>query len=83
MAQAARKLQVLLTGGTAGIGLGVCKKLVGEGHSVLVLCRDLQRYEQTHRQFPAAFRQLVTPVVCDVGCLASVRTAAAEINAKV
>lgn len=80
----AQKLQVLLTGGTAGIGLAVTKRLVDEGHNVTVLCRSKQRFEATtQKALTAPQRGLAQPIVCDVGCLKSVREAAAEIKDKV
>ena len=39
--------RILITGGSSGIGLEACKRLVGKGHHLTILCRTEERCLET------------------------------------
>jgi len=68
---------VLVTGGTKGIGLGTCRALARDGHTVLLGARDPDRGVAAAASVPGA-----RAVPLDVTDTASVDAAAALIDAE-
>lgn len=67
--------RIVVTGGTAGIGLAIARRLSGEGHGVFVCGRDAKRLAEALaklRATPGAAR--LGGAVCDVRDLAAVKT---------
>lgn len=67
---------VLITGGSAGIGLAIAKLLDEKGNHVLITGRDEQRLQQAAAQLTN-----VTPIVCDVTNEADVDKLVAQLYA--
>lgn len=57
---------VVITGSTAGIGLGLAKAFLQSGCSVVISGRDAQRCEQTARQLAEKSADRVFACACDV-----------------
>jgi NAD(P)-dependent dehydrogenase (short-subunit alcohol dehydrogenase family) len=71
--------RIVVTGGTAGIGLAIARHLLGQGHAVFICGRDAKRLEGALAKLKSAGPH-VGGAVCDVRDLASVKAmiAAAE-----
>lgn len=52
---------VLVTGGTSGIGYALCRQLLGEGHRVVVVARDVNKLERLQEKHNS-----VTSYRCDL-----------------
>jgi meso-butanediol dehydrogenase / (S,S)-butanediol dehydrogenase / diacetyl reductase len=65
-----------VTGASSGSGLGIAKRFLEEGASVMLLARGQQRLEEVASQLG----QRAVPIVTDVGNPDSVRAAFAEID---
>lgn len=67
--------RIVVTGGTAGIGLAVAKRLCQQGDAVFVCGRDGQRLEKAIANVSAsAPKPSIAGAVCDVRQLSSVQT---------
>lgn len=87
--KAARPLNILLTGGSSGIGRDAAVKLVHQGHVVTLACRTKDQAERVCREVleeaeafvPGKGVGTAIPMACDLGSLESVRALAAEWSA--
>ncbi len=70
---------ILLTGSTDGIGLEVAKRLVDEGHHVLLHGRNPQKLEAVKRELSGRGR--MEAFVADLSSLAEVKTLAEAVKA--
>lgn len=68
---------VIVTGGTAGIGLAVAESLLGRGHAVFVCGRDERRLVDALGRLKSHGEDRVGGVICDVRNLPSVEAMAA------
>jgi NAD(P)-dependent dehydrogenase (short-subunit alcohol dehydrogenase family) len=66
------KKTVIVTGGTAGIGLAIAEALLDSGHSVFICGRDAQRLDTALERLQVLGSGRVDGVVCDVRDLDSV-----------
>ena len=71
---------VVITGATSGLGLATARRIAGLGADIVIVGRDPTRMARTRSALrEATGREGFDVVVCDVGDLAAVRRAAAEI----
>ncbi|MEO7094615.1 MAG: SDR family NAD(P)-dependent oxidoreductase [Polyangiales bacterium] len=78
-----RNKVVVITGANIGIGRAVAEDLAGRGARLRLLCRSLDRAAPVIADLRARCgHDDVHAIACDLGSLASVRTAAAEILAR-
>jgi len=62
-----RSLKVLVTGGTAGIGLATAKQLARKGHKVFICGRDQKRLDIAINDLRSfAMEEFVSGMVCDI-----------------
>ncbi len=74
---------VAITGANIGIGRAVAEDLAGRGARLRLLCRSLDKAAPVVADLRArAGHDDIHPIACDLGSLASVRTAAAELLAR-
>ena len=74
---------VVITGANIGIGRAVATELARGGARLRLLCRSLPKAEPVVEELrTAAGHSDVLAIACDLGSLASVRTAAAELLAR-
>jgi retinol dehydrogenase-12 len=74
---------VLVTGATDGIGQETARQLVERGADVIVHGRREKRADEVRRELEAlASRPMPAPALADLGSLASVRTLAADLDAR-
>jgi 3-oxoacyl-[acyl-carrier protein] reductase len=67
--------RVVVTGGTAGIGLAITRRLLSEGHGVFICGRNSGRLESAIAKLSAEFKSArVDGATCDVRELASVQS---------
>lgn len=71
----------VVTGGSAGIGLGVARGLATRGATVVIVCRDESRGERARREL-AATRGRVELELADLASRSSVRALAARLLAR-
>ena len=70
----------MVTGANSGIGLETARGLARAGYRVVLLCRNAERAEAAKADIDASVPGASTEVVlCDLGDLASVRAAAADL----
>lgn len=73
----------VVTGGLGAIGLPVCKELAKSGATVVMVVRDAAKAKPTIDALSAETgNKNLTAIGCDLGSLASIRKAAAEIAQK-
>ena len=73
-------MKTLITGGTGFVGSHVCRKLIGNGHSVRLLVRNIEKAQAYYQQLGEGVPELVVGDVTDVE---SVRVALAGCDAVV
>ncbi len=74
---------VAITGANIGIGRAVAEDLAGRGARLRLLCRSLDKAQPVVDELRArAGHGDIVAIACDLGSLASVRTAAAELLAR-
>jgi len=75
--------RALVTGVTSGLGGHTVTELAKAGADVILLARNPKKLDETVSEvISAAPRAKVTPVVCDLADLESIRTAAKEVAAQ-
>lgn len=72
----------LVTGGSSGLGLGVCKALAAEGANLMIFARDPTRLEQVAADLRQACKVEVTTFAGDMTKRDSVRALAAALKAR-
>ena len=74
---------VVITGATAGLGLAAAERLVELGARVVLVSRDPEKLARVAAEIEQRTgRPVLDTVTCDLGSLASVRAAAAELLEK-
>lgn len=74
--QANPRRQVVMTGGSSGIGLRAATRLLAAGHHLTVLCRDAATAERLRQRLDGA----LTTVICDLADLTSVAAGAEALR---
>lgn len=81
-----KKMKILITGGTHGMGKGVAKVLAGADnqiHEIIILCRSKQLGEGTIKELESgSMNKKVSIILCDLAKLSDVRNAITEIQTK-
>ena len=72
-----RQRTLLITGGTAGIGLELARQLLAHGNTVIVTGRDAQRVADAQRRLPG-----LHAIVSDVADAAAIAALHAEVTAR-
>jgi protochlorophyllide reductase len=70
------KRQVVMTGGSSGIGLRAATRLLAAGHHLTLLCRDTATADRLRQRLNGA----LTTVLCDLADLTSVAVAAEALR---
>ncbi|XP_068159170.1 farnesol dehydrogenase [Drosophila tropicalis] len=65
----------VVTGASSGIGSAIAKDLVNSGLTVIGLARRIERVKELQEKLPAAQRNRLVPLYCDVGSEKSVNEA--------
>ncbi len=73
-----RDMNVVVTGGNRGIGIGISTAYAESGANVAILCRNRESGEKAARKISKYGTNCIC-IACDIGDLQSVRAAAAEI----
>ncbi len=73
---------IVITGGTAGIGLAIAEKFARDGWHVAILARHEARLEQARLRLSAAEAGKVLPISLDVADAGAMDAAAARIEAE-
>ncbi|MFP4550294.1 MAG: SDR family oxidoreductase [Spirochaetales bacterium] len=71
-------MTIAITGGTSGIGKAAARAFMAQGHQVILFSRSIERGEATREEIGGS----IELIECDLASLASIRRAAAELNAR-
>lgn len=70
-----RDWEIIITGGSRGIGRAIAEACAREGANLVLVARDRTRLEQTCRELEQKYNVTVVPVSCDVRNLDCARSA--------
>lgn len=72
---------IIITGGTAGIGLAAAQRLASQGHRLILIGRDHTRGNDAISGLPSSPKGSHRFIAADLSLMASVRTVTAELEA--
>lgn len=75
------KPAVVVTGGSAGIGLAIAKRFLKAGDHVVLVARDPKALDRAHDALPDDAKQRCTTIACDVAAPDAPTTIAATLRA--